>query len=71
MLLATDSEKLLSGLRIEHVCLMHVQLISTSSMPSLLTEEIGDRINVKSSGDGSWEIQFDKSNGLVDFWKVR
>jgi hypothetical protein len=71
MLLATDSEKLLGGLRIEHVCLMHVQLISTSSMPSLLTEEIGDRINVKSSGDGSWEIQFDKSNGLVDFWKVR
>lgn len=52
-------------------CLMHVQLISTSSMPSLLIEEIGDRINVKTSGDGSWEIQFDKSNGLVEFWKVR
>jgi beta-galactosidase len=39
-------------------------------MPSLVLTHSGDKINIKTAAIGGWEVQFDKSTGLLDFWQV-
>jgi hypothetical protein len=39
-------------------------------MPSLVLTHSGNKVNIKTAGIGGWEVQFDKSTGLLDFWQV-